>query len=750
MRLSLRFVLPLLVALGLLAYAVTPLIERLTVRWFERDLDLRASLITNAIDEPLRELIQANDTVRVRSFFTRIGQDERIYAIAYCATPASEPLATESLPGGLQCAQLEALADSANQHLPGANGMLLILSRPLATEAAPAGKLILVHDISFMSRRSAETRQYLFYFFIALGLVVSFITVVIAQLSWRGWMQGLRTLVRGGGLLRPSQAFDSPELRPIANDLRVLIQEIQGEHRSRDEEQMAWAPETLREILHRELKDQDVIVVSNREPYIHVRQGDDIVIQRPASGLVTALEPVMRACSGTWIAHGSGSADRDVVDTRDRLDVPVDNPAYQLRRIWLTREEEAGYYYGFANEGLWPLCHIAHVRPTFRTSDFAQYRKVNQRFAEAVMKESKSSDPLVLVQDYHFALLPRMIRDALPDATVITFWHIPWPNPEAFAICPWREELLDGLLGSSILGFHTQFHCNNFVDTVDRLLEARADRETFTVSYKRKLTAVKRFPISVDWPPPPELLAKPVDECRTEVRLRHGLPPDHAIGIGVDRLDYTKGIEEKFRAVERLMEMHPEWVGRFSFIQIAAPTRASIEQYQEYEMRVRAEVTRINGRFVKGSHPPIILAARHHEPVEVYEYFRAAELCFVSSLHDGMNLVAKEFISARNDEQGVLVLSQFTGAARELPEALVVNPYDTDQCAAALDFALTMSSRAQRQRIGLMRGLVKEFNVYRWAGRMLIDAATMRRRGQLVDRAALGHRPSQFAGRRVE
>ena len=750
MRLSLRFVLPLLIALGLLAYAVTPLIEKLTVRWFERDLELRANLIANTINEPLSELLRAGDTSRVQKFFVRIAQDERIFAIAYCASPAEAPLATESLPGGVQCAQLEALADSANQYLPGSTGQLLILARPLATEAAPSGKLILIHDVSFMSRRGAETRRYLFYFFVALGLVVSLITVVIAQLSWRGWMHGLRTMARGEGLMRPSQGFDSPELLPIANDLRALVREIQAEHRSRDEEQVAWTPDTLRDILHRELANQDVIVVSNREPYIHVRNDDAIVIQRPASGLVTALEPVMRACSGTWIAHGSGNADRDVVDARDRINVPVDHPAYMLRRVWLTREEEAGYYYGFANEGLWPLCHIAHVRPTFRTPDFDQYRKVNKRFAEAVVNEATRPDPLVLVQDYHFALLPRLIRDALPDATVITFWHIPWPNPEAFAICPWRDELLDGLLGSSILGFHTQFHCNNFVDTVDRLLEARVDRETFTVSYRRKLTAVKRYPISVDWPPSPELFAKPVDQCRADVRMRHGLPADHAIAIGVDRLDYTKGIEERFRAVERLLEQHPEWVGRFSLLQIAAPTRASIEEYRNYETHVRAEVARINERFSGGLHPPIILEARHHEPAEVYEHFRAAEVCFVSSLHDGMNLVAKEFVSARDDEQGVLVLSQFTGAARELPEALIVNPYDTDQCAAALNIALTMPSRAQRQRMGLMRGLIKEFNVYRWAGRMLIDAATMRRRGQLVDRSPHGHRMPLWPERRAE
>jgi trehalose 6-phosphate synthase len=467
-----------------------------------------------------------------------------------------------------------------------------------------------------------------------------------------------------------------------------------------------------------------------------VRQDGAVVVRRPASGLVTALEPIMRACSGTWIAHGSGSADREVVDAHDRVGVPREHPAYQLRRVWLSEEQEAGYYYGFANEGLWPLCHIAHVRPTFRTADWEQYVGVNRLFARAVVQESKSPDPIVLVQDYHFALLPRMIHEELPAATIITFWHIPWPNPEAFGICPWREELLDGLLGSSILGFHTQFHCNNFVDTVDRLLEARADRETFTVSYRGKLTAVKRYPISVEWPPAADLVGKPVERCRLDVRERHHLSPDHAVGVGIDRLDYTKGIEERFRAVERLFELRPEWIGKFTFIQVAAPTRASIEQYQEYAQRVRAMATRINARFPHAGAPPILLTVEHQEPQDVYEYYRAADLCVVSSLHDGMNLVAKEFVSARDDERGVLILSQFTGAARELPEAIIVNPYDTDQCALALHQALEMPVGEQRARMRLMRGLVQEFNVFRWAGRMLIDAAGMRRRSRLPSHPA--------------
>jgi trehalose 6-phosphate synthase len=333
-----------------------------------------------------------------------------------------------------------------------------------------------------------------------------------------------------------------------------------------------------------------------------------------------------------------------------------------------------------------------------------------------------------------------MIRERLPDATIITFWHIPWPNPEAFAICPWRDELLDGLLGSSILGFHTQFHCNNFVDTVDRQLEARVDRETFGVTYRGERTAVKRYPISVEWPPLPSRAAHPVITCRALVRERFDLPPDHALGIGVERMDYTKGLEERFRAVERLLELHPEWVGRFTFVQIAAPTRASIEQYEMYEHRVRALASRINTRFANRRAPAIVLLAAHHDADAVFEYYRAADLCFVSSLHDGMNLVAKEFIAARDDEAGVLLLSQFTGAARELPEALIVNPYDADQCADALDVALTMPIRTQRARMRLMRGLVQEFNVYRWAGRMLLDAATMRRRGRFIGRST----PAKF------
>jgi trehalose 6-phosphate synthase len=734
MKLSLRFVLPLLLVLALLASAVMPLVDRLTFRWTEKDLDLRASLIANTVTEPVQQLLADGDREGLHAFFARLTQDERLYAVGYCGSARALVAGTATIPRDVRCDSLATYTKPGGHVIANAHGPLLVSARGAAVAGAPDGAIVLVQDMSFAARRSEETKRYLFYLFIGLGAAISVITVVVAQLSWRGWVQGMRALMRGEGLLRPASIGGAGELQPLADDLRMLIRDIETEHQLRDDERLTWTPETLREILDRELRGAEVIVVSNREPFIHVRERGRIVIQRPASGLVTAMEPIMRACSGTWIAHGSGSADREVVDAADRVAAPVDEPGYRLRRLWLTKEEEAGYYYGFSNEGLWPLCHIAHVRPTFRASDWEMYERANRKFAEAVIEEARTPDPVVLVQDYHLALAPRMIREQLPDATIITFWHIPWPNPEAFAICPQREELLDGLLGSSILGFHTQFHCNNFLDTVDRQLEARVDRETFGVSYRGQRTLVKRYPISVAWPPTESTAAQPVEVARSHVRSRLELPPDQAIGVGVDRLDYTKGLEERFRAVERLMERHPEWIGRFTFVQIGAPTRSRIGEYQAYADRVRALAEEINDRFANRRAPAILLLAQHHDAHEVFEYYRAAELCFVSSLHDGMNLVAKEFVASRDDEGGVLILSQFTGAARELPEALVVNPYDADQCATALDVALTMPLRMQRARMRLMRGLLREFNVYRWAGRMLLDAATSRRRGRFAGR----------------
>jgi trehalose 6-phosphate synthase len=543
----------------------------------------------------------------------------------------------------------------------------------------------------------------------------------------------VRAILRGEGLLTPM--VPAPELAPFAQEMQQRLRDLEDEYRRLQGPETEWTAERLRALLHSQLSGDQVIVVSNREPYIHEHGEGGVVVRRPASGLVTAVEPVMRACSGTWIAHGSGAADREVVDAQDRVAVPPGHDDYYLRRIWLSAEEERGYYFGFANEGLWPLCHVAHVRPVFRESDWEAYKAVNQRFADAVVAEARSEDPVVLVQDYHFALLPAMVREKLPQATILTFWHIPWPNPESFGICPWRRELLEGLLGSTILGFHTRFHCRNFMETVDRYLEARIEQEHSTISFQDKETLVEDSPISIEWPTAATVAGwGPVVDCRQRVFARLGLAEDTCLAVGVDRFDYTKGILERLNAVERLLEKHPEWVGRFVFVQVAAPTRSSLEEYRSFQDRIERLTHRINERFGRPGYQPVHLLAQHHEPEQVNQLFRAANICVVTSLHDGMNLVSKEFVAARDDEQGVLLLSRFAGAARELTEALIVNPYHVEETADALYQAATMPLAEQRERMASLRSTVHEFNVYRWAGHMLSDAARWRLRARVEAR----------------
>jgi trehalose-6-phosphate synthase len=733
MNLSLRFVLPLALVLALIAYGVIPLVDSLTLKWFVRDLEIRANLMVSTMEGPLSELLVSDSKDKILTYFTRIMQDERLYALGFCDLNNRLVYKTQTYPDEVTCESTASLMPDSFTVLKLSHGPLHMASASIESKGHSVGRLLLLHDMSFIQQRSSDTKWYVFYLFAGLGAVISLVTVLVAHLSWKGWVAGVRAMLKGEGLLTPlTQEQQAPELRPLAKDLRSLVQALESDRRMRDESQISWTPTSLKTILHEQLAGEQVLIVSNRQPYVHNRRGQKIEVQVPASGLVSALEPVMRACSGVWIAHGNGTADRDVVDARSHVGVPPEHPAYEIRRVWITPEEEAGYYFGFANEGLWPLCHIAHVRPTFRSSDWNHYVAINERFAQAVSEEATTDNPVVLVQDYHFALLPKLIREKLPNATIITFWHIPWPNAESFGICPWRQEILEGLLGSSILGFHTRVHCNNFIDSIDRVLEARIDRNSSTVSYGGKLTAINPYPISIEWPLRWIKSQRSVPECRTLVRELYGLPPDCLVGIGVERLDYTKGILERFMAVERLLELEPEWIGKFTFIQIAAPSRSSIEQYQHLTSQVFALAEQINKRFGRDGYEPICLKVQHHEPPQVCECYRGADVCVVSSLHDGMNLVAKEFIGARDDEQGVLILSQFTGAARELTEALVINPYDIDQFAAALHVALTMPKVEQRARMRSMRGLIQEFNVYRWAGRMLMDAARMRQRERVM------------------
>jgi trehalose 6-phosphate synthase len=487
-----------------------------------------------------------------------------------------------------------------------------------------------------------------------------------------------------------------------------------------------WTADRLKDHMRAELGGKKLYLVSNREPYMHEKDGPDIRCVVPAGGLVTALDPVMRACDGLWIAHGSGDADRETVDGNNKLRVPPGESAYTLKRVWLTKEEEDGYYYGFANEGLWPLCHITHNRPEFRLEDWNYYRKVNEKFADALLEEIAGEEsPMILVQDYHLALLPSLIKDKRPDAKVSIFWHIPWPNPEAYGICPWHQEILQGMLGSDIIGFHIQFHCNNFMETVDRFLESKIDWEQFSVTRGGHSTLIKPFPISVNFEEPSEMTLS--NDCPTKEDLlrKIGVQAEY-LGVGVDRIDYTKGIPERFRAIERFFEKYPEFLERFTFVELGAPSRTHIKKYRDLMTEIEETVERINWRFRTETWRPIVFLKAHHTHEAIEPFYKSSDLCMVTSLHDGMNLVAKEFVAARDDEDGVLILSQFAGASRELKDAVIVNPYDIEQMADAICLSLRMPSAERCARMGRMRATIQEYNIYRWAGKLIAGLARLR------------------------
>jgi len=487
------------------------------------------------------------------------------------------------------------------------------------------------------------------------------------------------------------------------------------------EEPWFWTRDALRQVVERVLGDQHLIVVSNREPYVHRLDGEEIVCERPAGGLVTALDPVLQVCGGTWIAQASGNADRLVVDANAHVAVPPAEPRYTLCRQWLSKADEDGYYYGFANHALWPLCHVAYQRPVFSRRDWEAYVRVNRQFADAVLKEADGQAAVVLVQDYHFALLPALVRAAAPQLRIAQFWHIPWPNPEVFRICPWKEEILRGLLGNDLLGFHIRYHCQNFLDTVAANVEARIDVERSSVTHAGHEMLVRPYPISLDFNGTSERADAPETRARVE-RLRRQLGlANHRVILGVDRIDYTKGIPERLHALDLLLESHPEHVGKILFVQIAAPSRSRLRQYQLLADEIDVLVEEINWKYGQGSWSPIIYRKQHHTPDEVLAFCRLADVCVVSSLHDGMNLVAKEYVAARCDGDGVLLLSRFTGSARELHQSLQINPYAPDDIAAALQQALTMDEGERRTRMAAMRQTVARNNIYRWAGKLISE-----------------------------
>jgi trehalose 6-phosphate synthase/phosphatase len=725
-----RTVLPLLLAAGVVAYFGLPYIDRLLTEWFRSDVELRARLLMSSMDEALPTLIAKGDQQGLRKYTSKILADQRVLGILICLPHGGTVFKTELVPTPVNCESTADLTDGASVVRRAPMGSVLVSVFDQKPSDQPPYRVAILYDLSFVDSRQSTARDYMLAFGGVSLVILALFLVLAAWLVVRRWAKVLIGDIRGRRFF--DNAESGPLSLPILRQVRKVLSEMEETQRLEIDYRENWTPQALQLVVRDQLHSPQMIVVSNREPYSHEFEDNGAIeVRVPASGMVTALEPVMRACSGTWVAHGSGSADRETVDRSDRVRVPPNDPSYTLRRVWLSEAEEQGFYYGLSNEGLWPLCHLAYVRPAFRGEDWVVYQAVNRKFADIVAQEAQSDNPVILIQDFHFAMLPGYLRARRPKATIVLFWHIPWPNAETFGVCPWKREMLSHLLMADILGFHTLYHCQNFLATLDRYIECQVDHERMTVALQGHICHVAAYPISIEWPPRWLQSLPDIQQSRRAVRERFGIAEHVTLGLGVERWDFTKGVIERCLALELLLEHNPRLRGQVTLLQIAAPSRSKLPAYQTLQRTTLAEVERINARFATADWKPIVMIGKHQPPEQVFELYRAADFCIVNSLQDGMNLVAKEFVAARDDEDGVLILSTFTGAARELVEAILINPFDVAETAAAIRRALEMPREQRQMRMQLMRLTIKENNVYRWAGRMLTDAARIRQRQAL-------------------
>lgn len=604
-------------------------------------------------------------------------------------------------------------------------------------EGAVIGLEEIIYDTSYVFKQLAELWRRLSIVLISLTVFIILISLIVQRQIFTTPVEQLTEWfmrfqkgeidtthpIKGKGDLGKLAS----EVEQAALSIRVARKAASEEATKRVEKGDLWTEQKLKDIVKAKLGEDALFVVSNREPYMHVIDEPSGMPKcvRPASGVVTAIDPILRACGGTWIAHGSANADRKFVNSKNKLGVPPDDDRYILKRVWLSKQEEDGYYYGFSNEGLWPLCHNTYARPVFRESDWQMYKSVNEKFAESILEELPAKNPFLFIQDYHFSILARMIKKKRPDATIALFWHIPWPNPEIFSICPYQKDILDGMLGCDLIGFHVQYHCNNFLDTVNRLLECRVDTEKFSVVRSDKETFVRAFPISVNGftvrdnkPDMPDMLNKLKKEYDLEGKT---------IALGVERIDYTKGMAERYQAIDRMLEKYPQYKNKFVFIQLAAPSRTHIKRYHDLMGELDELVEKINWKHMDGDWKPIIYLKRHFSPEEIHPFYEIADICIVSSLHDGMNLVAKEYVASKTDNSGCLILSRFTGAARELSAAILINPYAIEEFADSIKAAIEMPEREKVKCMENMRKIVIENNVYKWAGSIVTELTAIKK-----------------------
>jgi trehalose 6-phosphate synthase len=739
MKLNLALIIAIIVAVGLVALGFTAF--QISSEKEKLKTELETKTVRNGDEFFHRHLstLATKDSISLKNADSLISQFSFEGVTIYFNADSIEPLNTAAYmltaASSDYVAQALTADTSSTQFLQTDKQRLFEYIKIVKRDSLPPAAAVFYADASYIKNilNGIWLRNFVRWFLQA--LIISLVTLLIVR--W-GILSPVNKVIdwlksaRSGNLESLKARPRVPFLEPLYKEITSMAQAVQEakaiaqeEARLRTSAESVWTPERLNEEMKQLLQDKKLVVVSNREPYMHIRSGREIQCIMPASGMVTALEPILKACGGLWIASGSGDADRETVDENDKVPVPPFENKYTLRRVWMTKEQENRFYYGFSNEGLWPLCHIAHTRPVFRKEDWEAYCEVNEIYAKAVLEEIENEEePFILVQDYHFALLPKFIKQKRPDAKVAIFWHIPWPNPESFGICPWQKELLLGMLGADLVGFHTQYHCNNFLETVNSTLESRVIWESYSVKIGNQFTLVKPFPISIAFTLKDYEQTNLEKPDAAELLKQYGVVC-HSFGIGVDRIDYTKGLTEKFLAIERFFEKYPDYIGNFTFVQIGAPSRSLLKTYSDTINAAETEANRINWRFKTKSWQPILFLKKHHSHEEIIPFYQSANFCMVTSLHDGMNLVAKEFIASRHNNDGVLILSQFAGASHELHSAIVINPYDIEVSADAIYTALRMPLEQQRQRMKQMRRMVMSNNVYLWASSILRTMASI-------------------------
>ncbi|HEX7042856.1 MAG TPA: trehalose-6-phosphate synthase [Patescibacteria group bacterium] len=702
------------------------------------DIQYRSSLLADSLKESVEPNFINKSDIYLQSVVDRFADKQRIAGLAIVDNTGKVVAITSSLPKkSTQTQQIVTDvmdSDTANGDFINLDGKnMYVFATPLHDKKSVVGALVIDQNASYINNRLFDIWTNTFLRLLVQTLLISIAIVLVLQ--WiilkpiQSFVTSLKEVRLNKNQNQPTSLTTHPIFGPIFKEVSSMQQSlIQARLAASEEAKMSlekldspWTEERLKQFTKDLLKDRKIIAVSNLEPYIHTKSGNEISYHVPASGLVTAIEPVMQACGGMWVAQGIGDADKMVVDSKDTIQVPPEEPKYTLKRVWLTGEEVEGYYYGFSDRSLYPLFHMAHTRPVFNANEWEMYKNVNEKFAKIILSEIKYlKKPVVFIQDFQFTLLPKLIKDKRPDATIGLFWHIPWVSPESFSICPWKKEIVDGMLGADLIGFHTQQHCNNFISTVGKELEALIDYEQFAVTRGNHTSIVKPFPVSIPYVNGDKKEEIPTRESyETKEVLKHlGIKAKY-IGLGVDRMDYIKGVLDRLISIEIFLDTYPTYKEQFTFIQISSPSEGKTSKYLEFVKIVEEEVERINGKFKTKNWKPILLIEKHHSHKQLKQFYKLADFCLITSLHDGMNLVAKEFVASRSDEKGVLILSQFAGAAKELKDALIINPYNGSETALAINNALKMSQSEQTKRMKKMRSVVKNYNIYRWSAEFI-------------------------------